>query len=88
MRQYHLSYQQSHQTISKPIVRFINHFCSIIVMGHLQIYRTISEGIINLADCFFDMAVVEAQQGLDIYKQHTVDNERLGVRTTTGLLVI
>lgn len=56
-------------------------------MGYAQIYRTISEGIINLADCFFDMAVAEAQQGLDIYKQHTVDNERLGVRITTGHVI-
>jgi hypothetical protein len=44
-----------------------------------QIYRTISEGIINLADCFFDMAYDEAKQGLDIYKQHTSDNDKLGV---------
>lgn len=45
-----------------------------------QIYRAISEGIINLADCFFDMEYTDAQKGLEIYKQHTVDNDKLGVR--------
>jgi ANTH domain len=45
-----------------------------------QIYRAISEGIINLADCFFDMEYTDAQRGLDIYKQHTLDNDKLGVR--------
>jgi ANTH domain len=46
----------------------------------MQIYRAISEGIINLADCFFDMEYTDAQRGLDIYKQHTLDNDKLGVR--------
>ena len=47
----------------------------------VQIYRAISEGIINLADCFFDMEYTDAQRGLDIYKQHTLDNDKLGVST-------
>lgn len=49
--------------------------------NRLQIYRAISEGIINLADCFFDMEYIDAQKGLEIYKQHTIDNDKLGVRS-------
>ena len=40
-------------------------------------YRAISEGVINLADCFFDMEYLDASKGLEIYKQSIADNERL-----------
>ena len=43
----------------------------------LQVYRAISEGVINLADCFFDMEYLDASKGLEIYKQSIADNERL-----------
>jgi ANTH domain len=56
------------------VLRPLHHFST-------QIYRAISEGIINLADCFFDMEYTDAQRGLDIYKQHTLDNDKLGVGT-------
>ena len=45
----------------------------------LQVYRSISEGVINLADCFFDMEYVDANKGLEIYRQSIVDNDRLSV---------
>jgi len=41
------------------------------------VYRAISEGVINLADCFFDMEYLDASKGLEIYKQSIADNERL-----------
>ncbi len=40
-------------------------------------YKAISEGIINLADRFFEMEYLEAQKGLEIYKESIVDNSRL-----------
>ena len=48
----------------------------------MQVYRAISEGIINLADCFFDMEYVEASKGLEIYRQSITDNDRLSVRSS------
>jgi hypothetical protein len=44
-----------------------------------KVYKAISEGIINLADRFFEMEYLEAQKGLEIYKESIVDNTRLQV---------
>ena len=46
-------------------------------VGRPQVYRAISEGVINLADCFFDMEYLDASKGLEIYRQSIADNERL-----------
>lgn len=43
-------------------------------------YKAISEGLINLADHFFEMEYLDAQHGLDIYKESIVANDRLQVR--------
>ena len=53
----------------------------------MQVYRAISEGVINLADSFFDMEYVEGSKGLEIYRQSIVDNERLSVRCLRHLPV-
>lgn len=42
-----------------------------------KVYKAISEGIINLADRFFEMEYLEAQKGLEIYKESIVGNNRL-----------
>lgn len=47
-----------------------------------RIYKAVSEGIINLADKFFEMEYLEAQKGLEIYKESIVDNTRLQVIPT------
>ena len=44
-----------------------------------KVYKAISEGIINLADRFFEMEYLEAQKGLEIYKESIVGNNRLQV---------
>ena len=44
-----------------------------------KVYKAISEGVINLADRFFEMEYLDAQKGLEIYKESIVDNTRLQV---------
>lgn len=44
-----------------------------------KVYKAVSEGIINLADRFFEMEYLDAQKGLEIYKESIVDNTRLQV---------
>jgi hypothetical protein len=44
-----------------------------------KIYKAISEGLINLADKFFEMDYLSAQKGLEIYKEAIVSSERLQV---------
>ncbi|EIE26322.1 hypothetical protein COCSUDRAFT_58860 [Coccomyxa subellipsoidea C-169] len=42
-----------------------------------KIYKAISEGLINLADKFFEMDYLSAQKGIEIYKEAIVSSERL-----------
>ncbi|CAL5227469.1 g10446 [Coccomyxa viridis] len=42
-----------------------------------KVYKAISEGLINLADKFFDMDYFNAQKALDIYKESIQSAERL-----------
>ena len=44
-----------------------------------KIYKAISEGLINLADKFFDMDYFNAQRALEIYKESTQSAEHLQV---------
>ena len=44
-----------------------------------KVYKAISEGLINLADKFFDMDYFNAQKALDIYKESIQSAERLQV---------
>ncbi len=44
-----------------------------------KIYKAISEGLINLADKFFEMDYLSAQKGIEIYKEAIVSSERLQV---------
>ena len=40
-------------------------------------YKAISEGLINLADRYFEMEYHDAHKGLEIYKESIVANDRL-----------
>lgn len=40
-------------------------------------YRAISEGVINLADQFFDMDRIDARKGLEMYREAIESTERL-----------
>lgn len=51
-----------------------------------RIYKAVSEGIINLADKFFEMEYLDAQRGLEIYKESIVDNARLQVSPLSNIL--
>ncbi|KAK9806363.1 hypothetical protein WJX72_011503 [[Myrmecia] bisecta] len=49
----------------------------VVLKESFKMYKAISEGLINLADRFFDMEFLEAQKGLDIYKESMVASDRL-----------
>ncbi|KAL3153723.1 hypothetical protein ABBQ32_013317 [Trebouxia sp. C0010 RCD-2024] len=42
-----------------------------------KVYKAISEGLINLADRYFEMEYHDAHKGLEIYKESIVANDRL-----------
>ena len=44
-----------------------------------KVYKAVSEGLINLADKFFDMDYFDAQKALEIYKESILSAERLQV---------
>ena len=44
-----------------------------------KVYKAISEGLINLADKFFDMDYFNAQRALEVYKESILSAERLQV---------
>ncbi|KAK9841579.1 hypothetical protein WJX74_008216 [Apatococcus lobatus] len=50
---------------------------AIVAKESFKVYKAISEGLINLADRFFEMEYLDAQKGLEIYKEAMVANERL-----------
>ena len=51
----------------------------LVLTESFKVYKAISEGLINLADRFFEMDHLDAQQGLEAYKESLVANERLQV---------
>lgn len=51
----------------------------LVLKESFKIYKAISEGLINLADKFFEMDYLSAQKGLEIYRQSIMDSERLQV---------
>lgn len=46
-----------------------------------KVYKAVSEGLINLADKFFDMDYLNAQRALEIYRESILSAERLQVQT-------
>ena len=55
----------------------------LVLTESFKVYKAISEGLINLADRFFEMEYLDALQGLEAYKESLVANERLQVRDTS-----
>ena len=51
----------------------------LVLTESFKIYKAISEGLINLADRFFEMEYLDAVKGLEVYKESLVANERLQV---------
>lgn len=51
-----------------------------------KVYKAVSEGLINLADKFFDMDYFNAQRALEIYKESILSAERLQVPCCKKLL--
>lgn len=51
----------------------------LVLTESFRLYKSISEGLINLADRFFEMEYLEAQKGLEVYKETLVANQRLQV---------
>lgn len=49
----------------------------LVLKESFKIYKAISEGLINLADRFFEMEYHDAHKGLEVYKESIVANERL-----------
>ncbi|KAK9813333.1 hypothetical protein WJX73_000925 [Symbiochloris irregularis] len=49
----------------------------LVLTESFRLYKAISEGLINLADRFFEMEYLEAQKGLEVYKETLVANQRL-----------
>ena len=52
----------------------------LVLTESFKIYKAISEGLINLADRFFEMEYLDAVKGLEVYKETLVANDRLQVR--------
>ena len=42
-----------------------------------KLYKAVSEGVINLADIFFEMPYVDALRGLELYRESIASNEAL-----------
>ena len=42
-----------------------------------KVYKVLSEGLINLADRFFEMDHAAAAQGLDVYREAIAGSNRL-----------
>ena len=51
----------------------------LVLTESFKIYKAISEGLINLADRFFEMEYLDAVKGLEVYKETLVANQRLQV---------
>jgi hypothetical protein len=51
-----------------------------------KVYKAVSEGLINLADKFFDMDYFDAQKALEIYKESILSAERLQVSAAAAFL--
>jgi hypothetical protein len=56
----------------------------LVLKESFKVYKAISEGLINLADKFFEMDYLDAQKGLEIYRQSILDSERLQVGVMDG----
>jgi hypothetical protein len=56
---------------------------SMAVRESFKLYKALSEGIINLADCFFTMEYLDAVKGLEVYKEALASGETLATYYST-----
>ena len=59
--------------------RLVQASLLLVLTESFKVYKAISEGLINLADRFFEMEYLDALQGLEAYKESLVANDRLQV---------
>lgn len=50
---------------------------SMVMRESFKLYKALSEGIINLADCFFTMGYLDALKGLEVYREALDSGEAL-----------
>ena len=50
---------------------------SMVVRESFKLYKALSEGVINLADCFFSMEYLDAVKGLEVYREALASGEAL-----------
>lgn len=55
----------------------------LVVKESFKLYKAVSEGVINLADAFFEMERGEAARGLELYRESTAANEALSTYYAT-----
>ena len=76
-----LAYCEPHITTTKRTTKFgfaeLQQSLLTILKESFKVYKAISEGLINLADRFFEMEYHDAHKGLEIYKESIVANDRL-----------
>jgi hypothetical protein len=56
---------------------------SMVVSESFKLYKALSEGVINLADCFFTMEYLDAVKGLEVYKEALASGETLAAYYST-----
>ena len=52
----------------------------VVLKESFKLYKALSEGLINLADCFFEMDHAAAAKGLDAYREAIAGSNRLQAR--------
>ncbi|KAG1660050.1 hypothetical protein FOA52_010035 [Chlamydomonas sp. UWO 241] len=53
--------------------------CSMVLEEVRPVYKVVCEGVMNLADKFFEMERADAVRGLEVYKENVVLNDKLNV---------
>lgn len=68
------------QAARDPVVLYA---LGLVVKESFTLYKAVSEGIINLADTFFEMEYLDAVKGLELYKESVASNDALATYYAT-----
>ena len=63
--------------LADELTCFLQQSLLTVLKESFKVYKAISEGLINLADRYFEMEYHDAHKGLEIYKESVVANDRL-----------
>ena len=63
--------------LADELTCFLQQSLLMVLKESFKVYKAISEGLINLADRYFEMEYHDAHKGLEIYKESIVANDRL-----------